>query len=120
MSVTLSIIYLIATVTFVIGLKLLGHPETAKRGNLIAASGMGIAILGTIFLNDLEVPMFIYYLIGAAILTGSIIGGLIAVSLKNNDHYCRNCNRQYYFFRKYDRLGEIKWNDVERYQIAKI
>jgi len=82
MSVTLSIIYLIATVTFVIGLKLLGHPETAKRGNLIAASGMGLAILGTIFLNDLEVPMFIYYLIGAAILVGSIIGWLIAIKVE--------------------------------------
>ena len=52
MNITLSIIYLIATVTFVIGLKLLGHPETAKKGNLIAASGMGLAIIGTIFLHD--------------------------------------------------------------------
>ncbi len=82
MSVTLSIIYLIATVTFVIGLKLLGHPETANRGNLIAASGMGLAILGPIFLNDLEVPMFMYYLIGAAILVGSIIGWLIAIKVE--------------------------------------
>jgi len=82
MSITLSIIYLIATITFVIGLKMLGHPETAKRGNLIAASGMGIAIIGTIFLHDLEVPMFIYALIGAAILIGAIIGWLIAIKVE--------------------------------------
>ena len=49
MSITLSIIYLIATVTFVIGLKMLGHPETAKKGNFISAVGMVLAIIGTIF-----------------------------------------------------------------------
>ena len=82
MSITLSILYLIATITFIIGLKLLGHPETAKKGNLIAASGMGIAIIGTIFLHDLEVPTLIYALIGAGILIGSIIGWFIAIKVE--------------------------------------
>ncbi len=82
MNIALSIIYLIATITFIIGLKLLGHPETAKKGNLIAASGMGLAIIGTIFLHELEVPMFIYYLIGAAILLGAIIGWVISVKVE--------------------------------------
>ncbi len=82
MSITLSIIYLIATVTFVIGLKNLGHPETAKKGNLIAAGGMGIAIIGTICIHDIDVPIFIYIIIGAAILVGSIIGWLIAVKVE--------------------------------------
>ncbi len=81
MSITLSIIYLIATITFVIGLKNLGHPETAKKGNLIAAAGMGLAIIGTICIHDIDVPMFIYIIIGAAILIGSIIGWLIAVKV---------------------------------------
>ena len=82
MSITLSIIYLIATITFVIGLKNLGHPETAKKGNLIAAAGMGLAIIGTICIHDIDVPMFIYIIIGAAILIGSIIGWLIAVKVE--------------------------------------
>ncbi|RED50227.1 NAD(P)(+) transhydrogenase (Re/Si-specific) subunit beta [Seonamhaeicola aphaedonensis] len=82
MSVTLSIIYLIATVTFVFGLKRLGHPDTAKSGNLIAAAGMGIAIIGTIFIHDLEVPTIIYVLIGIAILVGTIIGWLIAIKVE--------------------------------------
>jgi len=81
MNITLSIIYLIATITFVIGLKLLGHPETAKKGNLIAASGMGLAIIGTIFLHNLEVSNLVYGLIGAAILIGSIIGWVISVKV---------------------------------------
>ncbi|GGZ70140.1 NAD(P)(+) transhydrogenase (Re/Si-specific) subunit beta [Algibacter mikhailovii] len=82
MSVLLSVIYLIATVTFVLGLNKLGHPETAKKGNLIAAFGMGLAIIGTVFIHDLEVPTIIYVLIGAAIAIGSIIGWLIAVKVE--------------------------------------
>jgi len=82
MNTTLSIIYLIVTVTFIIGLKLLGHPGTAKKGNLIAASGMGLAIIGTIFLHDLEVSNLVYGLIGAAILIGAIIGWMIAVKVE--------------------------------------
>ncbi len=82
MSITLGIIYLISTITFVIGLKLLGHPETAKRGNSIAATGMGLAIIGTIFLHNLEVPAFIYILIIAAILIGSLIGWMIAIKVE--------------------------------------
>jgi proton-translocating NAD(P)+ transhydrogenase subunit beta len=82
MSITLSILYLIATITFIIGLKLLGHPETAKKGNLIAASGMGLAIVGTIFLHEIEVPNFIYTIIGGSILFGAIIGWLIAIKVE--------------------------------------
>ena len=82
MSIILSIIYLIATVTFIVGLIKLGHPDTAKNGNLIAAAGMGFAIVGTIFIHDLEVPTIIYVLIGVAILVGSIIGWLIAIKVE--------------------------------------
>lgn len=82
MSFTLSIVYLIATITFIIGLKMLGHPETAKKGNLTAAIGMGLAIVGTIVLHQMEIPSFIYMLIGIAILLGSIIGWIIAVKVQ--------------------------------------
>ena len=82
MTLLLSIIYLIATITFVVGLKMLGHPATAKKGNLIAASGMILAIIGTIFLHDFEVPFSIYLLLAAAILTGSLIGWFMAMKVK--------------------------------------
>jgi len=82
MNITLSIIYLIATVTFVIGLKMLGHPETAKKGNLIAAAGMILAIIGTIFLHDFEVPSINYILIGVALLIGTVVGWLIAIKVE--------------------------------------
>ncbi|HCE54548.1 MAG: NAD(P)(+) transhydrogenase (Re/Si-specific) subunit beta [Lutibacter sp.] len=81
MNITLSIIYLITTITFVIGLKMLGHPETAKKGNLISGVGMGMAIVATIFLHDFEVPSTNYILIGIALLIGTILGYLIAMKV---------------------------------------
>lgn len=82
MNILLSIIYLIATVTFIVGLKKLGHPDSAKNGNLIAATGMGLAIFGTIFIHDMEVPTIIYVLIGVAIVLGAIIGWIIAIKVE--------------------------------------
>jgi NAD(P) transhydrogenase subunit beta len=46
----LTLTYLIASVTFIVGLKMLSSPATARRGNWLAAAGMAAAILGTIFL----------------------------------------------------------------------
>lgn len=42
--------YLIGSVTFIVGLKMLAQPATARKGNLVAAAGMLVAILGTLFL----------------------------------------------------------------------
>ena len=78
---SLEFIYLIASITYIVGLKMLGHPETAKRGNLIAAGGMALAIFGTIFLYQGEVPSFVYILIGVAILIGTIIGWMVALKV---------------------------------------
>ncbi len=74
----LDIIYLFASLTFVIGLKMLSHPDSARRGNLFAAAGMTIAIVGTIVLHSGEVPSIIYMLIFSAILIGTIAGWLTA------------------------------------------
>ncbi len=43
----LDILYLLAAVGFIVGLKMLGSPKTARRGNIYAAIGMILAILGT-------------------------------------------------------------------------
>jgi NAD(P) transhydrogenase subunit beta len=82
MDILLSIIYLVATVTFIVGLKLLGHPETAKKGNSTAALGMGLAIVGAIFLSKENVPNIIYILIALALLIGGVIGWLIAIKVE--------------------------------------
>ena len=75
---SLEFIYLIASITYILGLKMLGSPQTARNGNLIAAGGMAIAIFGTIFLYQGEIPTLIYTLIAVAIIIGTIIGWLVA------------------------------------------
>ena len=78
----LEICYLIGSVTFIIGLKMMGNAKTARKGNLIGAFGMTLAILGTIFLNDKNVPTLIYVLIFAAIAIGTVVGWMTAVKVQ--------------------------------------
>ncbi|TAE89971.1 MAG: NAD(P)(+) transhydrogenase (Re/Si-specific) subunit beta, partial [Bacteroidetes bacterium] len=76
----LEIIYLIASTTFILGLKMLGNPSSARKGNLIAAFGMGIAIFGTIFLYTGEDGNHLKNLplIFGGLLVGTIVGWLAA------------------------------------------
>jgi H+-translocating NAD(P) transhydrogenase subunit beta len=80
----LTLIYLIASVTFIIGLKMLSHPATARNGNLLAASGMAIAIIGTIFLYRDETGYRLgnYGWIFGGIIVGAVIGTLAARKVK--------------------------------------
>lgn len=79
----LAICYIIASVTFILGLKMLSHPATARRGNLIAAGGMAIAIIATIFLyKDNGKPLGNYGWIFTGIAIGLILGWLIAKKVK--------------------------------------
>lgn len=81
----LTIIYLIASVTFILGLKMLSHPETARRGNLIAAAGMTLAVFGTIFIYKdpfTEERLHNYGWIFGGIVIGGVIGVLAAKKVK--------------------------------------
>ncbi|MCX6187629.1 MAG: NAD(P)(+) transhydrogenase (Re/Si-specific) subunit beta [Bacteroidetes bacterium] len=80
MSYILQIIYLVASVTFIIGLKFLGNPATARKGNLIAAFGMVLAIFGTIFLYRTETGEHLHNLgfIFGALIVGTGIGWVVA------------------------------------------
>jgi len=81
----LTIIYLIASVTFILGLKMLSHPETARKGNLVAAVGMTLAIFGTIFIYRdpyTDAKLGNYAWIFAGLIIGGIIGVLAARKVK--------------------------------------
>jgi len=80
----LTVCYLIASVTFILGLKMLSNPATARKGNLIAAAGMTIAIFGTIFLyTDTEGHKLQNYAwIFGGIIIGSVVGTLAAKKVK--------------------------------------
>ena len=77
----LKLCYLIGSVTFIVGLKMLSHPDTAKKGNLVAAFGMTIAIIGTLFLyysGDLSDKTINLVWIFAALIIGTIVGTIAA------------------------------------------
>lgn len=79
----LTICYLFGSITFIIGLKMLSNPATARRGNLIAAAGMAIAIIGTIFLYQSEgQKLHNYGWIFGGLIIGGIIGTLAAKKVK--------------------------------------
>ncbi|HCV35930.1 MAG TPA: NAD synthetase [Acidimicrobiaceae bacterium] len=74
----ISVGYLIAAVLFIFGLKGLGRPRTAPRGNLMGATGMLLAVLVTL----LDQAVISYLVIVAALAIGSVIGVLLAVKIK--------------------------------------
>jgi NAD(P) transhydrogenase subunit beta len=78
----LEIIYLIGSITFIIGLKMLSHPESARRGNLVAAAGMTVAILGTIFLEGPSGRLGNYGWIFSALIIGTVVGTIGAKKVK--------------------------------------
>ncbi len=62
--------YLLASILFILGLKGLSHPETAKRGIHLAEFGMLMAIIGTLMHH--EIVTYTWILAGLAI--GSLVG----------------------------------------------
>ncbi|HZN08100.1 MAG TPA: NAD(P)(+) transhydrogenase (Re/Si-specific) subunit beta, partial [Pyrinomonadaceae bacterium] len=62
--------YLLASILFILGLKGLSHPETAKRGMHLAEFGMLMAIIGTLLHH--EIVTYVWIIAGLAI--GSVVG----------------------------------------------
>ncbi len=71
-------IYLVSVVLFIFGLKKLGSPRTARFGNILSMTAMGIAIVATLF----EKKILSYELIIIGILVGAIIGTVMAKKVK--------------------------------------
>ena len=71
-----NIAYIFSSILFISGIKMLGKEDTAVRGNFLSASAMFIAVLVTIF--NLVSPLILL----AGILTGAIVGALIALKVK--------------------------------------
>jgi NAD(P) transhydrogenase subunit beta len=74
-------LYLITIVLFIIGLKRLSHPDTAKKGNMIAGIGMGLAMVITMFYPMQNESNNYPWIIGGLIL-GGVIGYVAAIKVK--------------------------------------
>ena len=73
--------YLLGAVAFVWGLRLLSSPDTARRGNILAGIGMGIAIVATL-VKPLMSGANNYLWITAGLVVGAIIGWFAAKRIK--------------------------------------
>lgn len=71
---TTNAVYIVASILFILGLKRLGHPSTARTGNRMAAAAMLMAAVVTLI--DREIVQVPWIITGIAI--GSVIGVLLA------------------------------------------
>ncbi|MBK1702141.1 NAD(P)(+) transhydrogenase (Re/Si-specific) subunit beta [Thiococcus pfennigii] len=75
---TQAIAYLVSAVLFILALKGLTHPATARRGNLYGIAGMAIAIGATLAGSEVQS----YGLIAIAIVAGAAIGAVVAMRIQ--------------------------------------
>jgi len=73
--------YLIASVLFIMALRGLSSPETARTGNLYGMAGMAIAVITTVV--DPAVVSYVWILV--ALLIGGSVGTIIALRIKMTD-----------------------------------
>ncbi len=73
----LNLVYLLASVLFIFGIKGLTHPRTAVRGNLLSACGMLLAVVVTLLANEIiALPVII-----AGLVVGSAVGLGLAITI---------------------------------------
>ncbi len=84
----LELSYILASALFILGLKKLSHPDTARVGNLWAAAGMGLAIIFTILFHKTKAEDGTFqgihnvgWIVGALII-GTVVGWLAAKRVK--------------------------------------
>ncbi|MDJ0664068.1 MAG: NAD(P)(+) transhydrogenase (Re/Si-specific) subunit beta [Acidimicrobiia bacterium] len=72
------LLYLASAVLFILGLKQLSSPRTARRGNMLASGGMLIAIVVTLIANDITS----WATVIAGLVVGGGVGALLALKVK--------------------------------------
>jgi H+-translocating NAD(P) transhydrogenase subunit beta len=75
-----SLAYLIAGVLFILALRGLSSPETARRGNLLGMVGMAIAVVATLLHRGMALGG--YGLIAVGIIIGGAIGTFVALRIR--------------------------------------
>lgn len=73
----INIAYIIAATLFIFGLKMMSHPESARRGNQMSAIGMALAIAATLLSKGLT---FEWILVGGIV--GILLGIICAYAVK--------------------------------------
>ncbi len=76
--------YIVASVMFILGIKMLGKAETARKGNFISALGMLLAVVVTLFDREIldAADATSWALLFGGIIVGSLIGYVVAKKVK--------------------------------------
>jgi NAD(P) transhydrogenase subunit beta len=69
--------YIIASILFIFGLKMLGNASTARRGNMVSAGGMLLAVVATLLKSGMG-----YQYIAIGVLIGAVVGATAARMVK--------------------------------------
>jgi NAD(P) transhydrogenase subunit beta len=69
--------YILASILFIIGIKMLGRPERARQGNMVSALGMLVAVVAALFECCLSFSLVI-----AGVVVGALIGVIAARTVK--------------------------------------
>jgi len=69
----IDIAYLVSAIMFIYGLKRLQSPATARKGNQLAALGMFVAVVATLFIQEILTP--------AQMIIGIVLGGTVGAYL---------------------------------------
>ncbi|CAM2067026.1 NAD(P) transhydrogenase subunit beta [Sulfidibacter corallicola] len=78
MNTVVALIYLLSSIMFILGLKMLTRVKTARRGNMLSSSAMLLAVLATLL--DLGEVNYTFIIAGLAI--GGAIGALMAIRVQ--------------------------------------
>ncbi len=78
MEILIDLAYIVASILFIFGIKMLGNASTARKGNLLSALGMLIAVVATVFYKE----VVDYPLILAGLAIGAVIGWIWAMRVQ--------------------------------------
>jgi NAD(P) transhydrogenase subunit beta len=79
------VFYLLAAILFILGVKLMAHPRTARRGNMFGILGMTIAIVISILKANeqlVSLQIFTLFVIGLCCIIGILFGAILATRVK--------------------------------------
>lgn len=75
---TQALVYLLSAILFILALKGLTHPASARRGNYLGMAGMVLAVVATLLGNQVHSYGFII----AGVLVGAVIGAVLAARIQ--------------------------------------
>jgi NAD(P) transhydrogenase subunit beta len=72
-AVLINLLYIVSSILFIFGIKMLGSADTARRGNRLSAVGMLLAVIATLLYLGLD-----WWMVAGGIALGAVIGGIAA------------------------------------------